>query len=134
MGHRRDFQRRRRRGLLPAALALLALLTQLMIPVASLAAETAAARTHTTIVCTAEGAVEMTVPVSPDHHQGFGGLQCHSCVMVSVAALTAGDPLVLPVRYAARIEAPRPGQDRPQTQPRAPPRPPSTAPPAFPTA
>lgn len=129
MGSRREFPRRRGRRVIPAVLALLALLTQLMIPAVSLAAELAAPRTHTTVVCTAEGAVEMIVPVSPEHHKGFAGLQCHDCVMASVAAVTPGAPLLVPVSYAIRIDAPRPGQDRPQIQARAPPRPPSTAPP-----
>lgn len=131
MGYRRENQRRSARGTIPAVLAVLALLTQLMIPAAALAAETAAARSQIAVICTADGAVEMAVPTSPDHHKGFAGLQCHSCVMASVAAIAPGEPLIAPVFYAARIETAVPGQDRPQTRSRAPPRPPSTAPPSF---
>lgn len=134
MGSIRDFQRRKSRGVFPAVLAVLALLAQLLIPAASLAAESAAAHTVTAVVCTADGAVEMAVPASPAHHEGFAGLQCHDCVLASVAAIAPGEPLTVPVRYAARIETLSPGEDRPQVRVRAPPRPPSTAPPAFPNA
>lgn len=109
-------------------LAALALLTQLMIPGASLAFE---ARTlgPVIVMCTADGAVPVVSPDSAEHGKGFGGLQCHDCVMTSVAAVGSDVPLSVPVRYAARVGIALPGQDRPQTHARAPPRPPSTAPP-----
>jgi len=134
MDRRRENQRRTGRRL-PTVLALLALLTQLMIPVAARAAESAAAdRMQTAVICTADGAVEMAVPDPAQHHDGFAGLQCSSCVMTSVAAIAPGQPLVVPVRYAARIDRVPAGEDRPQARSRAPPRPPSTAPPVFPNA
>lgn len=129
MGDRRKNQRERRAGLLPAVLAALALLTQLMIPGVSLAVE---ARTMGPVIvmCTADGAVATVSPDSAEHGKGFGGLQCHDCVMTSVAAIVSGVTVSVPIRYAARLEIALPGQDRPQTRSRAPPRPPSTAPPA----
>lgn len=114
--------------MLPAVLAALALLTQLLIPGVSLAVDADPAG-PTIVMCTADGAVSVIAPAGPDSHKGFGGLKCHDCVMASVAAIGSDVPLSVPVQYAARVEIALPGQDRPQTRGRAPPRPPSTAPP-----
>lgn len=130
VGSRKN-QRERRPGLLPAALAALALLTQLLIPSASLAFD--GRETGPTItMCTADGAVTVLAPDSADHDgKGFGGLKCHDCVMTSVATIGAILLLSAPVQYAVRAEIALPGHERPQTRGRAPPRPPSTAPPVF---
>lgn len=133
MGDRRKNQRERRRGTLPAVLAALALLTQLMIPGASLAFE-ARATGAVIVMCTSDGAVTAVSPDSAGHGKGFGGLKCHDCVMASVAAIGTGPVLSVPVRYAERLAIALPGRDRPQTHAREPPRPPSTAPPASQTA
>lgn len=111
------------------ALAILSLLTQLMIPAASLAHETAPVEQHTTVVCTAEGAVTLSVPGDPGDHGGFGGFQCHDCVMASVASVQASGLTVDLARYTLGLEIARPGRDRPASRSHAPPRPPSTAPP-----
>jgi hypothetical protein len=131
MGLRRENHRRTRRGFIPAALAILSLLTQLMIPAASLAHETAPVERHTTVVCTAEGAVTLSVPGDPAEHDGFGGFQCHDCVMASVATVQASALTADLADYAVGLEIARPGRDRPATRSHAPPRPPSTAPPAI---
>jgi len=122
-----------RRGAWPAALALLALCVQLLIPAASLATE-AKNNVRTVVLCTLEGAKTVTVPGGDSRHHGFGGLKCHDCVMTSIAAVSPGDAPTLPVRYATES---RPAPiDRATGLPgaRAPPRPPSTGPPAFQTA
>lgn len=126
----RQIRQNRSLGILPAVLAALAMAVQLLIPAASLAYEANLGRTHEVVMCTAEGAVTMSIPASGDHHKGFAGLKCHSCVMASVAAIAVVVPMVEPVRYAARVEIGRPSHERPAAPARAPPRPPSTAPPA----
>ncbi len=126
----RQIRQNRSLGILPAVLAALAMAAQLMIPAAAMAWEARADQTRQVVMCTADGAVTMTVPDSGGHHKGFAGLKCHSCVIASVTAIAAEAPVVEPVRYAARIELARPGSDRPGTSARDPPRPPSTAPPA----
>lgn len=131
MGLRREIRRRNRRGFVPAALAILSLLTQLMIPAASLAHETAPVERHATVVCTAEGAVTLSVPDDAGEHDGFGGFQCHDCVMASVASVQATALTADLAVYAIGLEIARPGRDRPATRSNAPPRPPSTAPPAL---
>lgn len=127
--NRRGKTRERRGGALPALLAVLALIGQLLIPGAALAYEAQVGRGPLIVMCTADGLVAVSPAEAPDHGKGFGGLKCHDCVMASVAAIGADLPLSAPVRYAARIAIAPPGQDRPQTRSRAPPRPPSTAPP-----
>lgn len=117
--------------MIPVALAILSLLTQLMIPAASLAHETAPVEQHTTVVCTAEGAVTLSVPGAPQDHDGFGGFQCHDCVMASVASVQASALTCDLVIYAIGLGIARPGRDRPASRSHAPPRPPSTAPPAL---
>ena len=117
--------------MIPVALAILSLLTQLMIPAASLAHETAPAEHRTTVVCTAEGAVTLSVPDDAGEHDGFGGFKCHDCVMASVATVQAGALAVEPARYAVGLEIARRGRDHPAARGHAPPRPPSTAPPAL---
>jgi len=126
----RQFRRDQRRGALPAVVAVLALLVQLLIPAASLAHE---ARTGGAMImmCTAEGPVSVAAPDPGDHDAGFGGLKCHDCVMASVAAVGIDLPLTVPVRYAALAERIPQDEGREPVQSRAPPRPPSTAPPAF---
>lgn len=114
-----------------AALAILSLLTQLMIPAASLAHETAPVDHRATVVCTAEGAVTLSVPDDAGEHDGFGGFKCHDCVMASVATVQAGALPVEPARYAAGLGIARPGRDLSAARGHAPPRPPSTAPPAL---
>jgi hypothetical protein len=131
MGLRRENHRRTGRGLIPVALAILSLLTQLIIPAASLAHETAPVERHTTVVCTAEGAVTLSVPGDAEDHEGFGGFQCHDCVMASVASVQASALTLEPAAYAVILEIARPGRDRPAARSHAPPRPPSTAPPAL---
>lgn len=133
MRSRRPIRPTERRGALPAALALLALITQLLIPAASLAHEVGEA-TRTVVLCTIEGTQTVSVPTGESRDHGFGGLKCHDCVMASVAAIAAGDGTVVPVRYAVENHLEPTGQTRLQTHARAPPRPPSTAPPAFRTA
>ena len=117
--------------MIPVALAILSLLTQLMIPAASLAHETAPVERHTTVVCTAEGAVTLSVPGDAGEHDGFGGFQCHDCVMASVASVQASALTTDLAVYAVGLEIARPGRDRPAARSHAPPRPPSTAPPAL---
>lgn len=131
MGLRRENHRRTRLGLLPAALAILSLLTQLMIPAASLAHEAAPVERHAAVVCTAEGAVTLLVPGDAGEQDGFGGFKCHDCVMASVATVQAGVLTVRPTAYAIGLEIARAGRDRPTAGGHAPPRPPSTAPPAV---
>lgn len=117
--------------MIPVALAILSLLTQLMIPAASLAHETAPVERNATVVCTADGAVTLSAPGDAGEHDGFGGFKCHDCVMASVATVQVGAPAVEPARYAVDLGMARPGRDRPAARGRAPPRPPSTAPPAL---
>ena len=122
-----------RRGLTATALALLALIGQLLIPAASLAHE-ANAPAQTVVLCTLDGAKTVSIPAGQDQHHGFGGLKCHDCVMTSVAALTASDGIVILVLYVVESQLEPEGFARPQARSRAPPRPPSTAPPLFQTA
>jgi hypothetical protein len=90
--------------MIPVALAILSLLTQLMIPAASLAHETAPVEQHTTVVCTAEGAVTLSVPGDAGEHDGFGGFQCHDCVMASVASVQASALTTDLAVYAVGLE------------------------------
>lgn len=117
------------RGALPAILAALAMLVQLLIPAASMATEARVGQGPVIMLCTADGPVAMASDSMPDHGKGFAGFKCHDCVMTSVAAIGSATPLMLPVRYASRIEALPAGHERPQARSRGPPRPPSTAPP-----
>ena len=117
--------------MIPVALAILSLLTQLMIPAASLAHETSPVGQHTTVVCTADGAVTLSVPGDAGEHNGFGGFQCHDCVMASVASVQASALTIDLAGYALGLEIVRPGRDRPASRGHAPPRPPSTAPPVL---
>lgn len=117
--------------MIPAALAILSLLTQMVIPAASLAHEAAPVERHAAVVCTAEGAVTLLVPGDTGEHDGFGGFKCHDCVMASVATVLASALTVDLADYAVGREIARPGRDRPAARANAPPRPPSTAPPAF---
>jgi len=129
MGIGRENRRRKTSGALPALVAALALVVQLLIPAASMAYEARAGHAPLIMMCTADGLVAVSSDNQPGHGKGFAGLKCHDCVMASVAAIGADLPVSTPLRYAARIETALPGQDRPQTRSRAPPRPPSTAPP-----
>ncbi|MDP2259196.1 MAG: DUF2946 domain-containing protein [Caulobacter sp.] len=113
------------------ALAVLSLLTQLLIPAASLAHETAPVERNATVVCTADGAVTLALPGDAGEHDGFGGFKCHDCVMASVASVQAFALTVDLPGYAVGLETARPGRDRPASRSPAPPRPPSTAPPAL---
>ncbi len=117
--------------MISVTLAILSLLTQLMIPAASLAHEAAPIDHRATVVCTAEGAVTLSVPDDAGEHDGFGGFKCHDCVMASVATVQVGALAVEPARYAVDLGMARPGRDRPAARGHAPPRPPSTAPPAL---
>lgn len=117
--------------MIPVALAILSLLTQLLIPAASLAHETAPVERHTTVVCTADGAVTLSIPGDAGDHDGFGGFQCHDCVMASVASVQASALTVDLAGCAIGLEIAIPGRDRPASRGHAPPRPPSTAPPAV---
>jgi len=117
--------------MISVTLAILSLLTQLMIPAASLAHEAAPIDHRATVVCTAEGAVTLSVPDDAGEHDGFGGFKCHDCVMASVATVQVGALAVEPARYAVDLGMARPGRDRPAPRGHAPPRPPSTAPPAL---
>ncbi|MES2033149.1 MAG: DUF2946 family protein [Pseudomonadota bacterium] len=130
----RENRRDKSTGALPALLAVLALVVQLLIPAASMAYEARVGRGPLIVMCTADGPVAVSSADQPDHGKSFGGLKCHDCVMASVAAVGADAPLSTPIRYAVRIAIAAPGQDRPQTRSRAPPRPPSTAPPVTQTA
>ena len=130
MRSRRPVRPTPRRGALAAALALLALCVQLLIPAASLATE-AKGDARTVVLCTLDGEKTVTIPGDDQQHHGFGGLKCHDCVMASIAAIPASEAPAMPIRYAAESRiapisraARRPGA-------RAPPRPPSTAPPAL---
>ena len=130
----RQFRRDPRRGALPAVLAAFALLIQLLIPAAAMAHEARAGGGPLVVMCTAEGPVSIAAPDSDGHGKGFAGLQCHDCVMASVAAVGVDLPLTVPVRYASLEERIPRDHDRAVAPSRAPPRPPSTAPPAAPNA
>ncbi len=121
-------------GVLPALLAVLALLVQALIPASAMAQEFhSRASTQTVTLCTADGArsVEIAGEKVPgqEHHRGFAGLKCHDCVMVSIAAVMppAGDPA--PVRYSQiiRLELTCTKAERAIERPA--PRPPSQGPP-----
>jgi len=126
----RPFRRTPRRGALPAALALLALCAQLLIPAASLAHE-AKQTVETVVLCTLEGVTTVTIPGGDQQHHGFGGLKCHDCVMASVAAVPPADAIDLPVRYAVESRLAPAGSASRLPGARAPPRPPSTGPPSL---
>lgn len=117
--------------MISVTLAILSLLTQLIIPAASLAHETAPVDHRATVVCTAEGAVTLSVPDDAGEHDGFGGFKCHDCVMASVATVQASAATTDLAVYAIGLEIARPGRDRPAARGPAPPRPPSTAPPGL---
>lgn len=130
MRSRRPVRPTPRRGALTAALALLALCVQLLIPAASLATETKS-DVRTVVLCTLDGVKTVTTPGDESQHHGFGGLKCHDCVMASIAAVSANEALALPVRYPAESRlAPVDGPDR-LPGARAPPRPHSTGPPSL---
>jgi len=107
-------------------LAAFALLIQLMIPSAVMAAQMAASGE---VVCTGAGLETVRTPEGGPAQKGFAGLPCPACLGPVAAALPAPPPTVLPVTYAvARVvhaEAVRPWA----APARAPPRPPGQAPP-----
>lgn len=111
-----------------AALAMLALVVQLLIPAAAMAEGQPASMT----LCTSRGVV--TVSLDADGHhpaKGFGGLACQDCLASSLASLAAEPPVMIPAPVARAIApvAITVTADEPLAQ--APPRPPSQGPPAI---
>lgn len=124
MGFGRGIGRGGRPAPLVAALAMLALVVQLLLPAAAMAKAG-----PDMVICTGKGAVTVAADAGQPPARGFAGLACQDCVTTAVAALPAPGPAPIPVRYA--VQAPPSAQTGSAAQPRAraPPRPPSTAPP-----
>jgi len=117
------------RRLWAAVLAVLALMTQAMIPAAAARAQAAA---PSLIICTAQGAKAAATHGGLAHKDGFAGLPCARCLALSLAAVAPQAPSApTRVAYAGRsvgwAPAVRPGLPGA----RAPPRPPSQAPPVV---
>ena len=123
-----SFRRQIRRpfGLLPAILAVLALLTQALVPGMVMARE--ADGTRTVVLCTTVGEKIVTLP-NDTAPKPFAGYKCHDCVMAAVAAVVPPSTDSLPVRYAAIVRHERAQAWRAPEPARPPPRPPSQGPP-----
>lgn len=110
--------------------ALLALLSQALLPAAAMAAELlGGVRVE---LCTEDGA--KTVVVGADgqvRESGFAGLPCHDCLAATLAVVVTPELSIAPVTYkvaVVRHEAPVPAL---QPRARAPPRPPGQGPPSL---
>lgn len=127
MSFRRQIRRPtpKRGGLLPVLLAVLALLTQVMMP-AVVAAQTSGG-TRTVVLCTVEGEKIVAVPTKAP--KPFAGFKCHDCVIAAVTAVVPPSVDSRPVRYAAIVRQERAQAWRAQEPARPPPRPPSQGPP-----
>ena len=123
-----SFRRQIRRplGLLPAILAVLALLTQVLMPAVVAAQEAGGART--VVLCTVEGEKIVTLP-NDSAPKPFAGFKCHDCVIAAVTAVVPPSSEGLPVRYSAIVRHELAQAWRAPEPARPPPRPPSQGPP-----
>lgn len=108
-----------------AALAMLALVAQLLIPVTMAQARTA----DTIMLCTPQGAVSVTVGHDGQPAKAPVQTTCQHCALVSPAAMPEPAIEVAPVRYAVRELNPAVAVRAERPPARAPPRPPSQGPP-----
>lgn len=108
-----------------AALAMLALVVQLLIPAAAMAQGQPMSMT----VCTGKGVTTITVDADGNPVKHFGGLACQDCLASSLATLAAEPPVFVsaPHVIAAEIGVVSATTIEPRAQ--APPRPPSQGPP-----
>jgi DUF2946 family protein len=124
------------RRALCALLAVFALMVQMLVPAAAMAAQPAPA--GALVICTASGTQTIAPdgkPAAPAQHKGFGGMPCQDCLAAALAVVAAAPITVQRVAYeAARVDhAPIARPIAPRA--RAPPRPPGQGPPtSLPTA
>lgn len=131
MGARRDIVSQKPRYCAAVVLAALtAILIQLFVPAAVMAADIAAGR-QTMVICTGMGVETVDAPGGGERGKGFAGLPCQDCVAPAGAVLPPSEATPVAVVYVAeRIE--RRTVERLIDLPRpAPPRPPGQGPPAF---
>lgn len=112
-----------------AALAMLALVVQLLIPAAAMAQ----GQPSTMVLCTSKGVVTVAVDPETGHpdDKAFAGLACQDCLASSLTALAAEPPVLVraPTAFRAVVLVASPWTAQARAQ--APPRPPSQAPPAL---
>jgi hypothetical protein len=118
------------RRALAALLAVFALMVQMLVPAAAMAAQPGPS--GALVICTASGTETIAPdgkPLAPAPHKGFGGMPCQDCLAAALAVTAAAPITVQRVAYeAARVDhAPIARLVTPRA--RAPPRPPGQGPP-----
>lgn len=124
-----DRHRGAKRGTPPLAalMAIIALLTQALLPAAAMAAQ---AHGATQIeICTSQGAKAVVVGVDGKAHKAFMGLPCQDCLSVAAAVTATPELAVEPIAYVVtRVQHSQKAELGVRLS-RAPPRPPSQGPP-----
>jgi hypothetical protein len=125
----KDRHRGTKRGATPLAalMAIIALLTQALLPAAAMAAQ---AHGATQIeICTSQGATTVVVGADGKAHKAFMGLPCQDCLSVAAAATTTPELAVEPTAYVvARVRHSQAAELGVRLS-RPPPRPPGQGPP-----
>jgi hypothetical protein len=126
----RDRHRGAKRGVPPLAalMAILALLTQALLPAAAMAAQ---AHGATQIeICTSQGATTVVVGADGKSHKAFMGLPCQDCLSVVAAATITPELAVEPIAYVVTRVRHSQAAELGVRLSRAPPRPPGQGPPS----
>lgn len=121
----RAHRRGGKRGVLTAALALVALTLQLLSPVVCQAQTRA--QPQTMVVCTSHGLKTITLDDQPTAPPS----RCEHCTAAHVVAEPTGSAQVATVLYVSAVPAALNAEECGSTFARAPPRPPSQAPPIL---
>jgi hypothetical protein len=125
-----DRHRGAKRGATPLAalLAIIALLTQALLPAAAMAAQ---AHGATQIeICTSQGATTVVVGADGKAHKAFMGLPCQDCLTVAAAAAVTPELAVEPIAYVVNRVRHNQAAELGVRLSRVPPRPPGQGPPS----
>ena len=126
----KDRHRGAKRGLTPfaALMAVIALLTQALLPAAAMAAQ---AHGATQIeICTSQGAKAVVIGADGKAHKAFMGLPCQDCLSVVAAATITPELAVEPIAYVVTRVRHSQAAELGVRLSRAPPRPPGQGPPS----
>lgn len=126
----KDRHRGAKRGTPPLAalMAVIALLTQALLPAAAMAAQ---AHGATRIeICTSQGATTAIIGADGKAHKAFMGLPCQDCLSVVAAATITPELAVQPIAYVMTRVRHGQAAELGVRLSRAPPRPPGQGPPS----
>jgi hypothetical protein len=126
----KDRHRGAKRGRTPLAalMAIIALLTQALLPAAAMAAQAHGAAQIE--ICTSQGAATTVVGADGKAHKAFMGLPCQDCLSVAAAVTVTPELAVEPIAYVMTRVRHRQAADLGVSLSRAPPRPPGQGPPS----